>query len=125
MPSELDPLDVAVLGGGQSALAAAFYLRRTGLRWSLFDAQAAPGAAWRHGWESLKLFSPSRWSSLPGWIMPGGDEHYPTRDEVVQYLTDYERRYEVPVRRPSRAVSVARDDDGLVVQLAEPSGRSR
>jgi putative flavoprotein involved in K+ transport len=122
MPLELDPLDVAVIGGGQSALAAAFHLRRTGLRWSLFDAQPAPGGAWRHGWESLKLFSPSRWSSLPGWIMPGGDEHYPTRDEVAQYLGDYERRYEVPVRRPSRAIAISREEDGLVVQLAEPSG---
>ena len=122
MPTELDPLDVAVIGGGQSALAAAFYLRRTGLRYSLVDAQPAPGAAWRHGWESLRLFSPSRWSSLPGWIMPGGDDHYPGRDEVVEYLTQYEQRYEVPIRRPSRAIALEPDDDGFTVRLAEPGG---
>ena len=120
--SELEPLDVAVLGGGQSALAAAFYLRRTALRWSLFDAQQEPGASWRHGWDSLRLFSPARWSSLPGWIMPGGDEHYPGRDDVVAYLGEYERRYEVPVRRPSRATALEPADDGFVVQLAEPGG---
>lgn len=122
MPTELDPLDVAIIGGGQSALAAAFYLRRSGLRYMLFDAQPEPGAAWRHGWESLRLFSPARYSSLPGWMMPGGDEGYPGRDDVVAYLTEYERRYAVPVRRPSRATALAREDDGWTVSLAEPGG---
>ena len=66
--------DVAVVGGGQAALAVAYYLRRTALRYVLLDAQEGPGGAWRHGWESLRLFSPARYSSLPGWPMAGGSD---------------------------------------------------
>ncbi|MDZ4370520.1 MAG: FAD-dependent oxidoreductase, partial [Phenylobacterium sp.] len=63
-------LDVLVIGGGQAGLATAYYLRRTGLSYAVLDAGQAPGGAWRHGWDSLRLFSPGSWSSLPGWPMP-------------------------------------------------------
>ena len=93
-------LDVAVIGGGQAALAAGFYLRRTSLRFAMFDADVSPGGAWAHAWSSLYLFSPARASSLPGWPMPATANNYPTRDETIAYLAEYERRYALPVERP-------------------------
>lgn len=57
------PLDAVIIGGGQSALAVAYFLRRTQLSFVILDAEEAPGGAWRHGWNSLRLFSPATWSS--------------------------------------------------------------
>jgi cation diffusion facilitator CzcD-associated flavoprotein CzcO len=112
----LTTTDVAVVGGGQSALAAGYYLRRTGLRFVLLDDQPAPGGAWRHTWPSLRLFSPAQWSSLPGWLMPRdpGDapDGYPSRDAAIRYLAEYERRYELPVERPVHVHGVHRTDGG-------------
>ena len=85
-------IDVAVIGGGQAALALGFYLRRTGLSYLILDDQDAPGGAWRRAWDSLRLFSPAQWSSLPGFQLPRGTNEYPSRDEVVSYLAEYERR---------------------------------
>lgn len=100
-------LDVLVLGGGQAGLATAYYLRRAGLNYQVLDSGAGPGGAWSHGWESLRLFSPSSWSSLPGWPMPTEPNvDYPTRDDVVEYLGAYERRYQLPVERPVKALAV-------------------
>lgn len=110
----MDELDVVVIGGGQAGLAMGYYLRRTSLRWTILDAQDAPGGAWLHTWRSLRLFSPARFSTLPGWMFPGGDE-YPTRDEAIAYLAAYERRYDLPVRRPVRVAGVRRGDGGFVV----------
>jgi cation diffusion facilitator CzcD-associated flavoprotein CzcO len=94
-------IDVAIIGGGQAALATGYYLRRTDLSFVILDAEDGPGGAWRHTWESLHLFSPARWSSLPGWLLPGGEHAYPTRDALLNYMTAYERdRYQLPVRRP-------------------------
>jgi len=107
-------LDVAVIGGGQAALAAGYYLRRTGLSFALFDASAAPGGAWQHAWPSLELFSPGRWSSLPGWLMPPTAGTYPTRDETIAYLAAYEQRYELPVERPVRIVRTEADAEAEV-----------
>lgn len=98
--------DVVVIGGGQSALTVAYFLRRTGLSYVLLDAESAPGGAWRHGWDSLRLFSPSAWSSIAGWPMPAVSEGTPGRDDVVEYLTQYERRYDFPIIRSTRVTHV-------------------
>jgi cation diffusion facilitator CzcD-associated flavoprotein CzcO len=109
--------DIAVIGGGQSALAAGYYLRRTPLRFVLFDDQPGPGGAWRHTWPSLRLFSPAQWSSLPGWLLPrdadDAPDGYPSRDAAIRYLAEYERRYELPVERPVRVHGVHRAGDGF------------
>jgi putative flavoprotein involved in K+ transport len=109
--------DVVVIGGGQAGLSLGFYLRRSGLSYVILDAQTEPGGAWLRGWNSLKLFSPAQWSSLPGWLMPGGGSNkYPTRDEVIAYLRQYEERYQLPTRRPVLVTSVNSVDEGLSVQ---------
>jgi cation diffusion facilitator CzcD-associated flavoprotein CzcO len=111
-------VDVAVIGGGQAGLATGFYLRRAGLvpgrDFVILDAADRPGGAWAHMWEGLRLFSPSSFSSLPGWMMPSWNDAangYPPRSHVVDYLTRYEDRYDLRVMRPARVRSVVRGDD--------------
>ncbi|QQC63151.1 ArsO family NAD(P)H-dependent flavin-containing monooxygenase [Paraburkholderia ginsengisoli] len=112
---EPNQIEVAIVGGGQSALAVSYFLRRAGIRYTVLDDQPEPGGAWQHAWDSLRLFSPSQWSSLPGWLMPGTSEQYPSRDHVIRYLTEYEKRYEIPVQRPVEVASVSRRDTGLLI----------
>jgi putative flavoprotein involved in K+ transport len=111
----MNEVDVVIVGGGQAALATAYFLRRTGLSFVLLDAEDGPGAAWRHGWDSLTLFSPAQWSSLPGWPMPPADG-YPSRDHVIDYLTRYEARYDLPIVRPLRVQAVRRQDEVFLVE---------
>lgn len=112
MPAQID---VVVIGGGQAGLASSYFLRREGIDYVVLDDQSVPGGAWRHTWDSLHLFSPAQWSSLPGWQMPASQDKYPSRDEVIEYLTRYEERYHVSVRRPVHVESVSRVQDGLLV----------
>ena len=105
--------EVVVIGGGQAGLAVGFYLRRTPLSWTILDAQERSGGAWLRTWESLRLFSPARFSSLPGWPMPGGADVYPTRGEALDYLARYEARYGFPIERPVRADAVRREGGRL------------
>ena len=120
---------MAVIGGGQSALAVGYYLRRTPFRFALLDDQPEPGGAWRHAWPSLRLFSPAQWSSLPGWLMPrdaaAAPDGYPSREAVLRYLAEYERRYALPVERPVRVHAVHRDDDGFRLDTSEGDVRTR
>ena len=117
-------VDVLVVGGGQAALSAGYYLsraardaRRNGTEGPVFvllDGRDQPGGAWVDGWDSLQLFSPAAYSSLPGWPMPGWPmpawtgEGNPSADHVRRYLASYEDRYRLPVRRRVRVRGVTR-----------------
>lgn len=93
-------VDVVVIGGGQAALATAYFLRRTGLSFVLLDAESTSGGAWLHAWKSLRLFSPATWSSIAGRQMEPKVGGYPMRQDVIDYLADYERHYRLPIERP-------------------------
>ena len=110
-------VDVVIIGGGQVGLAVGWYLRRrTDLSFVILDDQRAPGGSWRHTWPSLRLFSPSSYSSLPGRLMPPTGAETPDAAHVIDYLTDYETRYDLPVRRPVHVSAVHRDDERFRVQ---------
>ncbi len=113
--------DVIVVGGGQAGLAMGYFLAQQGCDFRILDAAEEPAAAWRQRWDSLRLFTPARYSELPGLAFPGDPERYPTRDEVAGYLTDYAARFELPIELGSRVRSVRRTDGGYVVELADRS----
>ncbi|MFF9141002.1 ArsO family NAD(P)H-dependent flavin-containing monooxygenase [Streptomyces albogriseolus] len=118
--------DVVVVGGGQSGLAAGYHLRRLGVDFVVLDAQSAPGGAWQHTWDSLRLFSPAAHSSLPGRLMPAQQgETYPDAGHVVDYLADYEKRYDLPVQHGVQAEAVRRDGGRLLVEADSGSWRAR
>ncbi len=118
--------DVLVIGAGQSGLAVGYYLRRAGLAFELLDDQPVSGGAWPHGWASLRLFSPADASSLPGWLMPRpADSGFPARDAVIDYLTQYEQRYALPVRRPVRVDAVRRSGSGFAVHTDAGTWQAR
>jgi len=118
--------DVVVVGGGQAGLAAGYFLRRSGLTHVILDAEQRPGGSWQHYWDSLRLFSPAAHSPLPGWWMPDQEgEEYPTADHVVRYLTAYEERYALPVRRPVRVAAVRRAGPRLAVESDAGTWRTR
>ncbi|MFD7121860.1 ArsO family NAD(P)H-dependent flavin-containing monooxygenase [Streptomyces sp. NPDC059922] len=109
--------DVVVIGGGQAGLAAGYHLRRLGLDFVVLDARSRAGGAWQHAWDSLRLFSPAAYSSLPGRLMPPQPgQEYPDAAHVVDYLTDNEHRYDLPVHRPVRVNTVRRDGPWLRVE---------
>ena len=112
---EVVDVDVAVVGAGQAGLAAGYYLRRAGLEpgrgFVVLDAGDVPGGAWRHTWDSLRLLSPSEYSSLPGKPMPAwpDDDGFPPASHVAEYLTAFEERHDLRVVRPVRVGAVHRE----------------
>ncbi|MFI9730871.1 ArsO family NAD(P)H-dependent flavin-containing monooxygenase [Streptomyces sp. NPDC052092] len=119
-------VDVVVVGGGQAGLAAGHHLRRQGLDFVILDADAAPGGSWQHMWDSLHLFSPAEHSSLPGRLMPAQPgEAYPDAGHVVDYLADYEKRYNLSVQHGTRVDAVRRNAGQLMVEADTGTWRAR
>jgi putative flavoprotein involved in K+ transport len=109
--------DVVVVGGGQAGLAIGYYLAKQGTDFTILEAASEPAAAWRERWDSLKLFTSARYDSLPGMEFPGDPNRYPSRDEVADYLTDYARRFELPVELNSRVRSIRKTVQAHVLEL--------
>ena len=105
------------MGGGQSGLAIGYFLARQGRDFVILEAADEPAAAWRARWDSLKLFTPVRYSSLPGRPFPGDPDSYPTRDEVARYLEDYARHFDLPVELDSRVRSLTRNEETYSLQV--------
>ncbi|MFI7534132.1 flavin-containing monooxygenase [Streptosporangium sp. NPDC049376] len=87
MPVDND--HVLIVGAGQSGLAAAHAALEQGLRPVLLESSDRAAGSWPRYYDSLALFSPARYSSLPGMAFDGDPERYPRRDEVVAYLERY------------------------------------
>jgi putative flavoprotein involved in K+ transport len=112
-----DPL--VIIGGGQSGLAAAREAQLQGLRPLVLDARGRPTGSWPDYYDSLELFSPARFSSMPEAPFPGDPDHYPTRDEVAEYLVGYADRLDVEIRTSVRVTAVhARPGGGFRVHTA-------
>jgi putative flavoprotein involved in K+ transport len=116
-----DDLEVLVVGGGQAGLAIGYFLAQQGRNFAILDAEEEPAAAWRGRWDSLKLFTPARYSGLPGLPFPGDPDSYPSRDDVVAYLTDYARHFALPVVLGSRVRAIRQAEGRYLVEL---DGRS-
>ncbi|MEU0352729.1 FAD-dependent oxidoreductase [Streptomyces sp. NPDC006237] len=114
----MEYIDVAVIGGGQSGLATAHALLRLGLRPVVLEASDRAAGSWPHYYDSLTLFSPARYSSLPGMPFPGSNgDRYPHRDEVVAYLTAYGDRLDADIRTGCRVTAVRHTGDVFAVEL--------
>jgi putative flavoprotein involved in K+ transport len=111
--------DVIVVGGGQAGLALGYHLAKRATDFTILEAASEPAAAWRERWDSLKLFTSARYDGLPGMDFPGDPDRYPTRDEVADYLTEYARRFDLPVELNSRVKAVRRQGERYVVELED------
>jgi putative flavoprotein involved in K+ transport len=109
--------DVVVIGAGQAGLAIGYFLARQGKRFVILDAADSIGAAWRTRWESLVLFTPRRYDSLPGLSFPGDADGYPTRDEVIAYLENYAEKFALPVDLRSEVRAITQHDDTFLLEL--------
>jgi putative flavoprotein involved in K+ transport len=105
-------VEVAVIGAGQAGLAMGYFLVRQGRRFVILERSAEIGAAWRERWDSLTLFTPRRYSALPGLPFPGDPDGYPTRDEVIAYLERYAETFQLPIELNSEVKKLELGSEG-------------
>lgn len=114
--AETEEVDVLVIGGGQAGLSVGYHLARCGVkRFVIVDGNARVGDSWRQRWDSLRLFSAARFDGLDGMPFPGDPQHFPTKDEMGDYLEAYARHFHLPVRNGVRVESLSRAGERYLV----------
>jgi len=113
---------VVVIGGGQAGLSAAYHLTRRGFvsavveptaarTFVVLDAESAPGGAWQHRWESLRMGTVNGIFDLPSFPSPPIDVNEPSRDAVPRYFGGFENKFTFPILRPVHVSAVRPVDD--------------
>jgi len=119
--SPLHRVAVVVIGAGQAGLAAGYLLHRNSVPFVILDGAMRVGDSWRQRWDSLRLFTPARYSALPGLAFPAPPESYPGKDEIADYLESYAAKFDLPVRLSEPVLKLSRCGDDY--HLETPRGR--
>ena len=114
----VERFDTVVVGGGQAGLSVGYHLQQHDVDFVIVDAQQRVGDVWRNRWDSLRLFTPAKYSGLPGMPFPACSDHLPDKDEVADYLERYAERFDLPVRSGTRAESLAHDGERWILRTS-------
>ncbi len=102
----IERYDTIVIGAGQAGLAAGYELQQRDADFLILESGTRIGESWRRRWDSLRLFTPAKYNSLPGMPFPATKSQFPSKDQVADYLECYAARFELPVRFGMRVQSL-------------------
>ena len=107
--------DTVVIGGGQAGLVTGYYLREHDRDFVILDAGDRVGDPWRARWDSLRVFTPARYTGLPGMAFPDSPYAFPSKDAVADYLETYAEHFDLPVELGVRVTGLERRGEGYIV----------
>jgi putative flavoprotein involved in K+ transport len=111
--------ETVVVGGGQAGLTVGYHLANQGRQFVILDAGERVGDAWRNRWDSLRLFTPARWSALPGMPLAAPGLSFATKDEMADYLEVYAERFGLRVRTGIAVDRLSKAGDRFLVAAGD------
>jgi cation diffusion facilitator CzcD-associated flavoprotein CzcO len=114
---------VAIVGAGAAGLATAASLRQYHFHATIYEAGDGPATTWRTLYDRLHLHTVKGLSGLPGMAMPEVFPRYPSRQQVVDYLAAYAKRFELEIIPHSPVTRAEPDENGW--RLTTPHGEHR
>lgn len=100
--------EVVIIGAGQAGLSMGYYLQKERIPFLILDSNESVGDSWRKRYQSLVLFTPRRYSALPGLPLSGEQGGFPTKNEMAEYFLEYVRCFQIPVKNNVQVQSLAK-----------------
>lgn len=99
-----------IIGAGAAGLATAACLKQADIPNIILEQSDKVGATWRKHYDRLHLHTDKKNSQLPFMPMPKEYPRYPSRDQVVTYLEDYAKRFDLDILFDQQVTSAKRID---------------
>lgn len=111
----MEKYEIVIIGAGQAGLAIGYFLKQKNVSFVLLDGQKRVGQSWRDRYDSLVLFTPKRYSGLPGLPFPGDPNTFPTKDETADYLENYANHFSLPIRLNTNVTSLEKENNHFII----------
>ena len=111
-----EQMHTVIIGAGQAGLSVGYFLARLGLPFVILEANDRIGDSWRNRWDSLRLFTPARFSHIAGMPFPGAPNSFPTKNEMADYLEKYAGSFKLPVQLGVSVQRVSRRGERFLVE---------
>ncbi len=105
---------VLIIGASVSGLASAATLQKAGIDYVIIEKEAQAATPWRNHYERLHLHTPKVFSNLPYKKFSRKIPRYPSRQQVVDYLEDYQIAFSIRPFFNTKALTVQKEGPHLL-----------
>jgi len=117
--------ETIVIGAGQAGLSVGYYLKQLNQNFLILDKGREVGESWNNRYDSLVLFTPRMYDSLPGLLLEGDPQGFPTKTEIVSYLKQYADKFNLPIKLQTEVVSVQHRENVFHIETNQGSFQSK
>ena len=102
--------DVLIIGASVAGLSTAAALQKQGIAYTIIEKGSRVGGPWHEHYDRLHLHTSKRFSNLPYKKFPSSVPRYPSRQQVIDYLEDYGRTFNIDPVFNTEALSITREN---------------
>ena len=114
-----------IIGASISGLASAACLQKKNIEYIIIEKEGKVASPWHNHYDRLHLHTSKRFSHLPYKKMAAAYPQYPSRLQVIEYLEDYQREFNIKHLFNTEALSVRREDDHWITTTGKDTFRSK
>ena len=114
-----------IVGASVSGLAAAVCLQKTGIEYVLMEKEAQVATPWRNHYERLHLHTSKNLSNLPYKKFGNKIPRYPSRRQVVYYLDDYQKEFNINPIFNTEAITIKKQEDYWITETTNGTYHSK
>ena len=119
----VETTDTVVVGGGQAGIALSEHLSKNGVPHVVLE-KGRVAEAWRSGrWDSLVANGPAWHDRFPNLEFDDCDpDEFPTKERVADYMCDYARKFNAPIRTGVEVTKASRSDGRERISIETTDG---
>ena len=114
-----------IIGASVSGLASACCLQKMGMEYTVIEKQSKVAMPWRNHYDRLHLHTNKNLSNLPYKKFGNAIPRYPNRQQVVDYLEDYQKEFNINPVFNTEAKRVKKDGDYWITETNNGTFRSK
>jgi indole-3-pyruvate monooxygenase len=117
--------NILIIGASVSGLASGACLQKQGLDHIIIEKTNSVATPWRNHYHRLHLHTNKRISNLPHKKFGKAIPRYPSRQQVVDYLDDYQKEFRINPVFNTEAKRIKRDQDNWITETNNGIFRSK